>query len=858
MPKIAESRHQILPWNLEPAELFRQFKTQEKGLSEQDAEKRLKQYGFNELKGKDKKSAWRILLEQFINPLVLVLIAATVIAFFLNEKTDAYIIFGIVIINAILGFVQEFRAEKTVRELRKLISQEAKVLRGDHKKAIDARYVVPGDIVFLNIGDIVPADIRLLQQEEITLDEASLTGESVPVPKVAETIKEEKPLPQHLRNMALMGTHVASGEGYGVVVATAEQTFFGKTASYLKEPETVSDFEKSIGDFSKLLLKIILVMTVIIFGINAFLQHGYLESFLFALALAVGITPEALPIIITISLSKGAQKLAKAHVVVKKLASIEDLGNMDILCTDKTGTLTEGKLSLESYVNVEGKNDEQVLLYAMLCNEAVVSKHKVEGNIIDRAIWESPYKNKLVGNFYKYKILDRNEFDFTRRRMSAVVKAPDGKRYLLVKGAMESLFPLVDHILLDGKKEPLHGNHRTQLMGMINEYRQKGYTTISIAFKEWNQDSSKKEDEIHLTYIGLLTFIDPPRETARAAIREMEKMGVAIKVLSGDDPLVTHSICQKVNLKVVEDKIFTGDELDGLREEEFKEVVKKYNVFARIAPEHKYRIVKTLNTGRDMTIAFMGDGVNDAPAIKVADVGISVNTATGIAKEAADIILLQKSLTVIVTGIREGRRIFANLRKYILNTVSANYGNMFTVAASSLFLKFIPLLPSQILLNNLITDTPMLAIATDNVDEETLKKPKKLDLKMIRTFMYSFGLLSTIFDMTLILTLLFVMKAEPSLFRTAWFFESALSEVMVTFAIRSGKPFYKSRPGTFLMVISGLIVMILLSLVYSPLGGLFELVSLNFNMLLFILGIVVCYFVTAEIVKKFFFKKFEF
>lgn len=845
-------------WAQHTGELLQNLETSEKGLTNTEAEKRIATNGYNEIAKKGKKSGVLILLEQFTNPLVAVLIAASIIAFFLGEKTDAIIIIVIVAINALLGFVQEWRAEKTVRSLRKLIAQEAKVLRDGQKTEIDAKLLVTGDIVYLNIGDIVPADIRILHQDEMTIDESSLTGESVPVIKTTAATPDTRTLPQYLKNIAFMGTHVMSGNATGVIIATGEKTFFGRTASYLKEPETVSDFEKSIGTFSNFLLKVILIMTFFIFVVNTLLQHGILESFLFALALAVGITPEALPVIITISLSKGAQKLAKAKVIVKKLTSIEDLGNMDILCTDKTGTLTEGKLTLENFIDIDEKTVPELLVFSMLCNDAIVSKGKVEGNIIDRAIWESPHKDKVMAQYKQYKILDHNEFDFHRRRMSVVIQGSNGKKYLVVKGALESLMTTANKIRLNGKDVALNHHHMDEYMKTINKYRGKGYSTISIAIKEWNSDHSTKDDEKDLTLLGFLAFIDPPRKSAKASLAKMRQLGVEIKVLSGDDPLVTEAICEKVNLEIKGNRIITGDELDEMNDQEFAETIEKYNVFSRITPDHKYRIVKTLNTGPERTVAFMGDGINDAPAIKIADVGISVNTATDIAKEAADIILLQQGLHVITDGIIEGRKIFTNITKYILNTVSANYGNMFTVAASSFFLKFIPLLPSQILLNNLITDTPMLAIATDSIDAEQLKKPKKLDVKMIRSFMSFFGLMSTVFDMTLILTLLFIFKAEPNLFRTAWFFESALSEVLVTFSIRTKKPFYKSIPGKFLSIITGLVVITLCILVFTPVGHLFEFTELNGSIALFIGAIVLTYFTTAEIVKKRFFKKFEF
>jgi len=854
--KLPQPTH---PWAQEPEELLKNFDTSiTKGLSSAKAKEKLAEEGLNEIARKGQKPAYVILLEQFLNPLVLVLIVASIISFFLGEQTDAIIIIGIVIFNAVMGFVQEFGAEKTVRALSKLISRKAKVLRDSKKVEIDAKYIVRGDIVYLSIGDIIPADIRILHQDEMTIDESSLTGESVPVMKTTNITPTERTLPQYLKNIAFMGTHVMSGDGYGVVINTGEKTYFGKTASYLKSAETISDFEKSISSFSRFLLKIIIVMTIVIFGINAFLQHGLFDSFLFALALAVGITPEALPVIITISLSKGAQNLAKTKVIIKKLSSIEDLGNMDVLCTDKTGTLTEGKLSLENYINSNEEKDSQLLVYGMLCNSAIVGKKKVEGNMIDRAIWETPDKKKVMADFKKYKIIDNNEFDFERRRMSVLVSGPDKKRTLVVKGGLESLESVCDKIVLKGKVVPFNKANFSLFKKTTDKYRLQGYTTICLATKELKGDKSNKKDETVLTLVGFLIFLDPPRKSAKVALEKMKVLGVDIKVLSGDDPLVTEAICKKVGLQIKGGKILTGDDLDKLNDKSFAEAAEKYNVFSRVSPEHKYRLVKILNSGPTRTVAFMGDGINDAPAIKIADVGISVNTATDIAKEAADIILMQKSLNVVVEGIIEGRKIFTNITKYILNTVSANYGNMFTVAGSSLFLKFIPLLPAQILLNNLITDTPMVAIATDNIDEDQLKKPKKLDIAMIRHFMIFFGLLSTIFDMTLILTLLFIFKAEPTLFRTAWFFESALSEVLVTFSIRTRKMFFMSKPGTVLLSISLAVAALLFVLVLTPLGSLFELTILPTNIILFVLGIIACYFISAEIAKKFFFKKYQY
>lgn len=805
-----------------------------KGLSHEEVQKRLREFGHNQIEAQKGRGAWKILLAQFLSPLVLVLVAASGISFFLGDQTDTVIILAIVGINALLGFYQEFKAEKTVEGLRRLISPKAKVLRGGKRMEVESKFLVPGDVVFLNIGDLIPADLRLLEVDGLTVDEAPLTGESLPVEKCVDLIPDDHHLPQQLLNMAFMGTTVSSGEALGVVVSTGKETFFGKISSYLKEPEELSDFEKSVAEFSSFLLKIILLMTCFIFAVNAVLGHGVLASFLFALALAVGITPEQLPIIITISLSQGAQKLAHAKVVVKKLSSIEDLGNMDILCTDKTGTLTEGHLQVQNYLDAEGREDLQILTYGLLCSDG--------DNMVDRAIANAGKRPGVLKLLRGYKILDRNEFDFERRRMSVLVSTPDKKKLLIVKGAIESLEQV-------GKVSPA-------LRALIEDHRKMGMNTIGIAVKVLNKTTSNKSDEKGLSLVGVLTFLDPPRESAKTSIDQLERLGVQVKVLSGDDPLVTRAVCDQVGLAIVGKRIYTGDELDKLSHARFVEVVRKYNVFSRIAPEHKYKIVKALNQGAKTTVAFMGDGINDAPAIKVADVGLSVNTATDIAKEAADIILLQKDLKVVVEGVMIGRKIFGNIRKYILNTVSANYGNMFTVALSSMFLRFVPLLPSQILLNNLVTDTPMLAISTDNVDPEVLKKPSKLDVKMIRSFMSSFGLLSSFFDLLLIFSLIYYFKTSPEVFRSAWFLESALSEMVVTFSLRTYKPFWSSRPGSFLLGLSAFVVVLLFAFVNVPfLATWFELVPLSPVLLTWCLVVVACYFVACEVFKLVFFRR---
>jgi Mg2+-importing ATPase len=849
------------PWSLSPKELLGDYSTSEKGLTSIDALTRLEKNGRNELPSKEKKKALGIFLSQFKNPLVLVLIAAATISLFLaeynhsGEYTDSIVIFSIVLLNAVLGFIQEYKAEKALRELRKYVTLQAKVDRDGGISELDAREIVTGDIVYLDIGDMVPADIRLLSAEELSADESTLTGESIPVEKNSGEIDAKYTSPQNLTNMVFMGTIISGGNGHGVVTATGQDTFFGKTAAYLRQTEEVGDFQKNIGIFSNFLLKVTLAMTIFIFAANAYLGKDVMDSFLFAIALAVGITPEVLPIIITIALSTGALKMAEKKVIVKRLASVEDLGNIDTLCCDKTGTLTEGELSVLRYVDYSGKKEEDIIVQGLLCNSVKVKKgRKVFGNPIDRAIWRSHDAKALEHRLRSYQILEENEFDYHRRRMSVLAKT-NGGNVLIVKGAPESIISVCKDISMNGKTEAFSQMLALAYKEKVEGYEKEGYIVIAVASRKMNRDDTTHADEKDLTFQGFLLFLDLPKKSVRESIKTLHRLDVKVKILSGDSQYVTKKVCQEVELAIIEDRVITGDNLSKLSEREFEEYSLKYNVFARVTPEQKHMIVSNLRK-QGHIVGFMGDGVNDAPALQAADVGISVDSATGVAKEASDIILLKKSLHVLADGIKEGRKTFANINKYIFNTVSANFGNMFTVAASSLFLKFIPLLPSQILLNNLVSDAPLLTVSTDKVDEELLKKPRRWDIHAIYKFMIFFGLISTFFDLALIATMILVVKAGPELFRTAWFLESSISEIIVTFAIRTKMPFYKSRPSSLLLVTSALTVIGAIALTYSEFGAeYFKFVDMPYGVLAIIAGILLCYFATAEIAKHYFYKK---
>ncbi len=869
----SDKRGKVVLWALPANKLFEYLKSSPQGLTEAESERRLEEYGQNEILGKERKDWRTILLSQFKNALVIVLIFAAIASYFLGEKVNSVVILSIVLVNSSLGFAQEYKAERVLRELNRYVTLAATVERNGEKAQVDAKQIVPGEIVYLRAGDIVPADIRLLEAENLMVDESALTGESAPVAKQAAIASRKHSLPQYLTNMAFMGTSVTGGTAKGVVTATGKNTFFGKTATYLKQ-NFESDFERSIKKFSNFLLKVILAMTAFIFAANAILGKGIFDSFFFAVALAVGITPEVLPIVMTIALANGAMKMAKKKVVIKRLASVEDLGNIDTLCCDKTGTLTDGKFSLQGYVSMDAKKDEQLVLYGLLCNSSYGKGDHTLSNPIDLAVLESSHAKKIQHLLQKYRVIGRNDFDFERRRMSVLVQENRGTTFfgkkvdqknggggkgtmLIAKGAPESMLKACKSALLEGKARPITKSLAEKISRQVAKYEKDGYVVIAVAGKRTGKRKTSKPDEKGMQMLGFLLFLDPPKKSAKNSLRILQKLKVAIKVISGDSPIVTRKICGDVGLKIADNRVVTGEELERLKENEFDTYITKYNVFARVTPEQKYRIVATLNKEGNI-VGFLGDGINDAPALKAADVGISVDSGTGVAKEAADIILLQKSLGALAEGIIEGRKTFGNITKYILNTISANYGNMFTVAVTSLFLKFIPLLPSQILLNNFLSDMPMLTVSTDNVDEELLKKPKRWNIKVISEFMLYFGILSTLFDLAFMLPLMILMKASPELLRTAWFIESALSEIAVTFAIRTKYVFLKSKPSKWLVITSAASGIAAVAIAYTALGGrFFGFVKLPLSVLLFTVAIVLVYFAAAEILKKQFFRKFE-
>jgi Mg2+-importing ATPase len=835
-------------WSQSIEEIFRELNSSAEGLSDNEVDARREQYGYNDIPKRKEKTALSLLVSQLKDLLVIALIVASIVSFFTGGEIEGITIFVIVVINVLVGFFQEHKSEKALQKLAVLIKYRVRVLRDNKLLEVDTQNIVPGDLILLETGDRVPADLRLIETDELEIDESIVTGESYPVHKSTNTILAEKLEPQKMENMAFPGTLVVNGKGKGIVVSTGMKSTLGHVAGMLKLTEPKTNYEKGIKDFSKFLIKGILVGITFIFIINTLTGKTFFDSALFSLALAVGIIPESLPIIITIGLSRGAILMSRSGVIVKKLNVIEDLGNMDVICSDKTGTVTENKITLTDYVDLEGNRDAELLKFVCHCVSVVESSGKATGNPIDVAIFE--YCKKHPALVSDCNLIELIPFNYSRRRMSIIVRQ-ERKRLLICKGAPENMLEVCSTMKRGNKITELD---RAKINQLYENLSRKGIRAVGLAVKEVDEKGDYSEaDEYDLTFIGMLCFFDPLKPTAGQSINELKELGVEVKILTGDSPLVAKTIAEEAGLSV---EMLTGSEIDGMDDEALRKAAEKTNVFARLTPEQKTRIVQTLGKNGHV-IGFLGDGVNDAPALKAADVGISVDGAVDIAKEAADIVLTESSLEIIRKGIIEGRKTFGNTTKYILNTVSANLGNMASLAVVSVALDFLPMLPLQILLTNLISDGPLLSISTDRVDEEELHKPRNWNIKLISRFTTFFGGISSVFDFTTMAFLFIVMGGNIALFRTGWFIESTLSEIIVTFAIRTRKRFYQSKPSKILLGMSIIFGILTVLLPYSPLNMFFGLYPPDFFILFAIFGILTAYFLVVELIKHVFNRKYS-
>ncbi len=779
-PKPAADQIRITAASALPsADVLHQLDTTPSGLSREEVTRRQARWGPNAVSS-HRARMLPVLWHQLRSPLLGLLVAAAIASYFVGERSDAVIIGGIVAVSVGLGFVNEYRAEKAAEALHSQIRHQTVVVRNGQPATVDVIALVPGDIVELKLGDIVPADIRLLEVTGLECDESVLTGESLPVEKTTIAVPSGTPLAE-LSGCALMGTVVHAGSARGVVTTIGARTEFGTIAAGLSTHHLDTEFQVGLRRFSMLLVYVAGALTTSIFVINVALHKPIIDALLFSLAIAVGITPQLLPAVVSTSLAAGSRRMSRRKVLVKRLVCIEDLGDIDVLFTDKTGTLTQGRIDFMRAVPTGGNTPSEVLRWGLLCTENTgQGAHATGGNPLDQALWDSPAAAGERASVADYTRLGVLPFDHERRMVSVLVRDTNGKLTLATKGAPETVLDRCVDVPAEARES-------------LDAEFAAGSRVVAVAFRTCDDPRPPAvEDERELRFAGLLVFLDPPKLDAAEALRRLANLGISVKVVTGDNAVVAAKVCHDLGLS--EGGALTGTDLDALDDTELAAAIARTTVFARVSPAHKARIVRAQRRSGG-GVAFLGDGVNDALALHAADVGISVESATDVAKDAADVILLEKNLNVLADGVAEGRRIFANTIKYVLMGTSSNFGNMFSAAGASLFLTFLPMLPSQILLNNLLYDTSQLAIPTDNVDEEQLRRPSHWDIGFIRRFMTSFGPLSSVFDFTTFAVMLWVFHSGPAQFRSGWFVESLATQTLVIFAIRTRRiPFFRSHP----------------------------------------------------------------
>jgi Mg2+-importing ATPase len=803
------------------------LRTSPEGLDAAEAEARLASAGPNLVTREGRPSVFRELWGRAKNPLNALLLSLATISYFLGDIRAALIIAIMVILAITTAFVQEHRSNDAAAKLRAMVKTTASVKRrgaaipaGEDQShgfcEIPMEQLVPGDIVRLSAGDMIPADLRLLTAKDLFINQSALTGEAMPSEKSAPACAGDIADPFDLPNLCFMGGSVVSGFGTGVIVHTGAKTYFGQLAGKIAGQRELTSFDKGINRFTWLMIRFILVMVPAVLLINGLTKGDWLEALLFAVAVAVGLTPEMLPMIVTVNLAKGAIAMSKKRVIVKRLHAIQNFGAMDVLCTDKTGTLTQDRIILKRHLDIRGNDCERVLEFAYL------NSHYQSGlkNLLDVAVLQHVELGRNLHLQHQYENIDEIPFDFVRRRLSVILSREDGTHVLICKGAVEEVFAACKHYELDNECGTLDATHLAAAQAETAELNEDGFRVVAIAYKEIAdlKKSYSVEDESGLTLLGYIAFLDPPKESAGAAIAALIKSGVAVKILTGDNEIITRKICREVGLAV--DRIVLGPEIERMSESALAEVAGKTAVFAKLSPVQKAQVIGALHA-RGHVVGFLGDGINDSPALKAADVGVSVDTAVDIAKESADIILLEKSLMVLQEGVIEGRKVFGNITKYIKMGASSNFGNMFSVLGASIFLPFLPMLPIQVLTNNLLYDFSQTAIPTDNVDEDYLAVPRKWDIGNIFKFMVFIGPISSIFDYATFFTMLYVFDCwdNPPLFQTGWFVESLLTQTLIIHIIRTAKiPFLQSRASAALAATSVIICVAGIALPFTPAG----------------------------------------
>jgi Mg2+-importing ATPase len=836
--------------------VLKELGSQLSGLSQAEAESRVKRFGMNEIAREKRPSALMRLLGNVKNPLVLLLLALGVLSYLTGDLRAMVVIFVMVVLGVVLRFFQEMRADNAAEKLQAMVSNKATLVRGGKEEEVSLKILVPGDIIRLAAGDMVPADVRVLSAKDLFLNQAALTGEALPVEKKAAPASASVQNPLELPNICFLGSSVESGSATAVVLHTGAQTYFGSLAVSIVAQRQLTSFDKGINKFTWLMIRFIAVMVPAVFLINGLSKHNWLEAFLFAMAVAVGLTPEMLPMIVTVNLSKGALAMARKKVIVKRLNAIQNFGAMDVLCTDKTGTLTQGRIVLEKHLDAHGDPSEKVLHYGYLNSY----HHTGLKNLLDEAILAHEELEERLKAKEKYRKIDEIPFDFVRRRMSVVVEDETGLNTLICKGAVDEVMSLCTRVEVKGEVIEVLPERDAKRRQLADDLNGQGFRVIALAYKQMPGASDEPvysvKDESDLILLGFLAFLDPPKDTATEALKRLHSLNVDVKVLTGDNEIVTAYICREVGMPV--EHLLLGSQIETMSETELAEAASASSVFARLAPAHKEHIISALQS-KGHVLGFMGDGINDAPALKAADVGISVDSAVDIAKESSDIILLENSLLVLEQGVLEGRQVFGNIVKYIKMAASSNFGNMFSVVGASAFLPFLPMLPIQVLTNNLLYDFSQTAIPTDGVDADWLTKPRQWTIGKILRFILFIGPISSIFDYLTFFMMLYIFNCwhNPALFHTGWFVESLFTQTLIIHVIRTNKiPFIQSRASWPLILTSVIIVAVGAWLIVSPLANTLGFVPLPPLYWLLLAIMLLGYAILTQMVKTWFTSRF--
>ncbi len=852
-------------------EVLHLFGTSLEGLSETEATQRLSKYGLNEI-AREKPIAWYIqLLKTVTNPLSLLLIVLAIVSLFTGSATAAFIIFIMVLFGGLLRFSQEFQSNKAAEKLREMVSATASVSRQDAiqntapkpeskgvtaGKEIAVKLLVSGDIIFLSAGDMIPADVRLLAAKDLFLSQSTLTGESLPAEKHVELPDDKEKNPLELANLCFMGTTVVSGSGTAVVVETGSHTYLASLAKTVSGHKPRTSFDKGINGVTMLLLRFMLVMAPLVFLINGTIKGNWVEAFTFSLSVAVGLAPEMLPVIVTANLAKGAIAMSDKKVIVKNIDAIQDFGSMNILCTDKTGTLTQDKIVLQRHLDPYGQESTDVLKYAYL-NSFYQTGLK---NLLDIAVLEHNQELESLEIDKNYQKFDEIPFDFVRRRMSVVVEEMGKQHVLICKGAVEEVLKVCTQLKVNDAVLPMDLSAHSKIVDLQQKLNGDGLRVIAVAYKVMPPDQAHYAiaDESDLILLGNIAFLDPPKDSAAEAIKALKKNGVDVKILTGDNEIITRKICKDVGLPV--QNVLLGSDIESLNDEKLAEVAATTTIFAKFSPTQKAKVIQVLRKKGNI-IGYMGDGINDAAALREADVGISVDTAVDIAKESADIILLEKNLLILESGVTEGRKTFANIIKYIRMGTSSNFGNMFSVLGASALLPFLPMQPVQILINNLLYDFSQTGIPFDDVDREDLVKPPKWKIDNIQRFMIFIGPISSIFDYATYALMWFIFGANSrehqALFQTGWFVESLMTQTLIVHVIRTAKvPFFQSRASFSMLAITATVMGVGMYLPFSPLATSLGFVPLPAVYFIWLALILTCYCVLTQFVKTWFIKKY--